>query len=181
METLLQKRSQRYYLKHKKDILIRVAEYRNKNREVINAKNRKKYSIDSEKRKQYQKEYRLKNKDKINKYHRKYYTTVGREKMNEIKRRWSKTPNGKHLSSLKGYRRRALLKNSIGNHSVDEWNELVKKSKGKCQICGKKEKLTKDHIVPLSKGGLNTINNIQPLCRHCNCVKSNKLGQVIHN
>lgn len=31
--------------------------------------------------------------------------------------------------------------------------------------------MTKDHIVPTSKGGPNIMSNWQPMCYECNCVK----------
>lgn len=44
-----------------------------------------------------------------------------------------------------------------------------------CVICGDYEFLHLDHIVPISKGGVNTIKNIQVLCRKCNLKKKDKL------
>ena len=43
-----------------------------------------------------------------------------------------------------------------------------------CALCGSNEKLTIDHIKPISKGGKNEIDNIQILCFKCNRNKSDK-------
>lgn len=46
---------------------------------------------------------------------------------------------------------------------------------GKCVNCDSKESLEYDHIIPVSKGGANSVTNIQLLCLPCNRKKSNKI------
>ena len=46
-----------------------------------------------------------------------------------------------------------------------------------CQYCSRKsssEELTLDHVIPRSKGGLNTFTNIVTCCKQCNIKKGNK-------
>lgn len=51
-----------------------------------------------------------------------------------------------------------------------------------CMYCGdkfKRQLLTRDHIMPLSKGGPNRWENCVTACKHCNGKKADKsLGQV---
>lgn len=184
MKTNRTKSSRTFYLKHRQRILKRVQAWRNQNRDAIRKRQREKYATNStfrKKLKKYQVRYRKENREKVYAYQRVYRRTKLREWHNAYKRKWTKTPKGKALVQLKGYRRRALLKD-IGTHTKKEWLDIVKKHKNRCAICRKKRKLTKDHIVPLTKGGRNTADNLQPLCAECNGRKGNRLstGDIVH-
>ncbi len=75
-----------------------------------------------------------------------------------------------NIAHLKA-RRYAREKGAEGSHSLDEWNKLKEGCDHLCLHCGEEKKLTKDHIIPLSEGGSDYIENIQPLCRNCNSKK----------
>ena len=80
----------------------------------------------------------------------------------------------RHNSKIRKYR----IKNIIGSYRKVEWEKLKKKNKYTCLCCGQKEpkiKLTIDHIIPVSRGGTNYINNLQPLCSKCNRFKYTKI------
>jgi len=91
----------------------------------------------------------------------------------EAHKRWVKK-NPERMAHLKA-RRYARKKGAEGNHTLEEWQELKEKFNYKCVHCGLKKILTKDHIIPLSLGGTDYIENIQPLCRSCNSKKWKKL------
>jgi len=46
---------------------------------------------------------------------------------------------------------------------------------GLCVECGSNDYIEFDHIIPVAKGGSNTVNNIQLLCRRCNGAKSDRI------
>lgn len=69
------------------------------------------------------------------------------------------------------YRRRG------SNAGYMDWQAILDKFEAlgnKCQNCGTTERIEIDHIKPLSKGGTNHIDNLQPLCKPCNSAKGNR-------
>lgn len=59
---------------------------------------------------------------------------------------------------------------------MDKWKKKrIIRTYGKiCLRCGSKEKLTVDHIKPISKGGTDDFHNLQPLCESCNQWKADR-------
>lgn len=63
----------------------------------------------------------------------------------------------------------------LGTHSKSEWTTL-RDSIGKCVRCGRSDiPLTKDHIIPVARGGCDCIHNLQPLCTPCNSAKCDRI------
>lgn len=77
------------------------------------------------------------------------------------------------LTRLHTMNHRAKVKNSIGIITIDELYILIDKNNDFCKLCGKYlYRYCFDHIIPISRGGMNIIKNIQILCYECNRQKS---------
>jgi len=50
-----------------------------------------------------------------------------------------------------------------------------RRDQGKCVVCGSRENLEYDHIIPVSQGGSSTVRNIELLCEKCNRSKGKKI------
>jgi hypothetical protein len=46
--------------------------------------------------------------------------------------------------------------------------QVAVRDQGRCRQCGSAQDLHHDHVIPWSRGGANTVNNIQLLCGACN-------------
>jgi hypothetical protein len=98
------------------------------------------------------------------------------------------------------------MKIALGNHAshslgevldVDYYNisenrlKIFERDLYKCKYCGKqltRFSATLDHIQPVSRGGLNSLDNLVTACLHCNSNRGNRpvmeavtRGMVEHN
>lgn len=70
------------------------------------------------------------------------------------------------------------IKTQNSNFTSKDWLYLMNKYEWKCVYCGKKlvkGNRTLDHIIPISRNGEHTIENLIPCCVSCNSSKNNKL------
>lgn len=55
--------------------------------------------------------------------------------------------------------------------------EVLRRDNHSCQYCGSNRRLTLDHVMPLSRGGQHTWNNVVTACERCNQRKSDRTPQ----
>ena len=53
----------------------------------------------------------------------------------------------------------------------------MKRDKSTCQYCGSTKHLTLDHVIPTSKGGKSSWDNVVTACEKCNNRKSDRTPQ----
>ena len=136
-----------------------LRKYRETHREEINAKARERRQQDLEHHREIGRKSREKHAEERNAYQREYGKT-NRDKL-----------------TLYTNTRRARKLEAEGSHTDEEWQELKAFYNFKCLRCGAQEpdiKLTRDHVIPLTQGGSDSIDNVQPLCARCNSKKNNK-------
>lgn len=125
-------------------------------------------------------------------YNRRYYDE-NRAHIKELHRNWllanpdympeylskylpeyDQRPERKEANRIKSANRRASL---VGQLPIDCMDVLMTKYGVRCMnpdCDGKDAILTIDHVKPISKGGLNTMDNVQLLCYTCNRRKGNR-------
>jgi hypothetical protein len=163
--------------------------YVDKNREKIRARERAHYKENRERIIEKKREYQIKNKDQIA-AKRKEWARVNRKRINAKKREYDRL-NNELVTSIRrrADRKRRALK--AGNKAEKYTEKDVLNLYGSnCHICkepidlnaprksgdpGWEKGLHIDHVIPIVKGGPDTLDNVKPAHGVCNVSKSAKL------
>ena len=107
---------------------------------------------------------------------RKYYRTAkGWKQKNEYSKAWGKTEKGVLSGRIRCSRRRARMAKAGGTFTASDWTAQIQQQNNLCYYCGKPFTTTApatiDHVIPISKGGRHSPENIVAACRSCNSKK----------
>jgi len=158
-----------YYQRHKEQHAEYGKLWRENNLEYKRYVDRQ-YTIEhAEENRKRARDYYWNNRDKILEC-RKKYCIDNKEAIKKRKSKYSKEHRIERRA--REHTRRTQKKINGGTYTKKQWIDLCNKYNNTCLMCGKTNiKLTVDHIIPISKGGSNYIDNIQPLCLSCNSKK----------
>ena len=90
--------------------------------------------------------------------HQAAYRTAHPEKRREQGRRVAAT-------------RRARIAQVLCTLTKQEWETILEMAGRACIYCGSQGRLSQDHLIPISRGGPHTAENVVPACMPCNISK----------
>lgn len=123
-----------------------------------------------ERRRERQREYHAANPEKKRRAAAKY-RAANPTKIREQRRAWRKANPERVRENV---RRREAQKAGVENtFNAEEEVLLWDMYKGCCYVC-REPATTVDHVIPISKGGPNNLNNCRPACKSCNFSKGAK-------
>lgn len=156
-------------------------------REAHRERSRRSYQAHRESALEYARAYRETHKAEIAEYRQHWYeanaeharayarewAAANPERRRENFRAWRKAnPEAKRAHD---HKRRARKAGALGEFTAEEFKALCEAFAHRCAYCDQPcDALTADHVVPLSKGGTNYIDNIVPACKSCNSRKHDK-------
>ena len=130
-------------------------------------------------RTEYNRQWREKNKDMVNRRASPNFARWREE--NRAKRlaweaAYRRTEAYRAKNRINQAKRNAQKKNAEGSHTPAEFHAVLIAQAFRCFYCGTDitDRATKDHFIPLSKGGSDYIENIRGACLACNISKSNR-------
>ena len=172
----IKEKKKQYYNENKKEIRKKQKQYYNENKEDILKQNKKYREEHEEYFKEYRKQYYKNNKEEILEQHKQYYQDNKEEVLERCNRYRDNNPD----KVFNWHNKRRLLEENQGNGiDKDQWYEMMEFFDWKCAysgeyIGGDSKDRTIDHIIPLNKGGNNSIWNCVPMHHTYNSGKKDK-------
>jgi 5-methylcytosine-specific restriction endonuclease McrA len=148
-----------------------MRQYYDANAEQIKKRQRQRNKRNKDAKQAYNQEYYKANQERL-KAQQRVWNAENREVVQESNRRY-RAENPDRFRALNRKRRVQQL-GADGFHTEIEWFALLGLYGGRCAYCGDSAN-TRDHVVPLNRGGSDWIDNIVPACRSCNSSKGNRL------
>lgn len=160
------------YALNRENERARTQRYREANPETTRATSRKYYKENAEALLSKQRRYREENSKRIRANERRR-REENPDKVSRSQQRWRKE-NAPLLAAHAANRRARKAAATIGN-PVAIKERVAAIYEEACVWCGATDNIHVDHIIPLSKGGAHSVENLQALCSSCNQKKGNKL------
>ena len=154
-----QEHARKYFQEHKEAFRVYHARSYTKNKQAVLARQKSRYHRDI-------KAGRERSKLKARIYRQRHPEKVAANP----KRHQQENPDWGQAAAAK---RRAQYRNApVNDFSLAQWREMKEAYGSRCVYCLRKmERLTMDHLTPISKGGSHTASNIVPACLSCNSSK----------
>jgi len=159
---------------HKEEHKEYTTEWYQENKEVVKERAVEWAKNNPERHREIRIASRTKHKEARNAHARQYLKTnpVALSKKKTRTAEWKREhPENQRTTENK---RRTAKTQAGGFFTAEEWHVLCGACNFKCLCCEEKKPLEADHVIPVSKGGTSWIENIQPLCKTCNCSKGAK-------
>lgn len=171
--------SRKYYEDHYEERRAYNASYAEKHRKELREYASKNFAAKHDELCEQQKEYYRKNREELRTQRAKHYQD-NCEAIRDKARQYHYTERGKIVHRASSHNRRSRKRNATGTHSAEDLRQQYERQKGKCYYChlnlGKgKNAYHADHVVPLSRGGSNSIDNIVITCSTCNLKKHSRM------
>ena len=188
-----------YYWRHIEESHLSSKHYRDANKDRLNAEQRKYrqanreqlqtyhaqyYAVNRERLIAQEKDYRILHSEQLKASDHQYYLLHRKERLayqKENQWKWREYDRANYRANpakflIKSHRRLALQKSLLATLTTEQWEHIKSAYGNRCIYCGKSpQRLTQDHLIPLSRGGPYTADNIVPACSVCNTSKGNRI------
>lgn len=134
--------------------------------------------LSSDKAKQYHVEWVAENRESVRAAARRY-ARANPEKVQARRRKWGR----EHPLEIRDYCGQYRARKKSTSDGTVNYKKILEEFGMVCHICNgdiaDKADLHFDHVIPLSRGGRHTFDNVRPSHAHCNLVKwANSVGEV---